>query len=295
MTRNGSVARRALRDLVPRRARDELYRLRQRGLRGYAEAKLGRRRRGHAPRPRANEPFEIGARVPIVLAASTVHGFESHLRDEHGAGSELDVFKRLADGHDTFLDIGAGAGIFAATFCAVTGERAYAFEPSPEMFERLSALLALNPGFAIEPFEVALGAEAGARAVELHGVQYRGVSGERGEAQTMTVDTLDDFVARHALRPDFAKVDVEGMELDTLRGGARTFAEHVDTLMLEVHPRILGSTAAVGHVQELLREFGFELSTLEHEPIGDLASEVHGPRGGLLRAVNVVCTKPTRA
>jgi FkbM family methyltransferase len=289
---NEGIARRVLRELAPRRLRSELYRARELGLRGYVKAKRGHRRRGGRLRPRANEPFDIGAPVPIVLHASTLHGIESHLPDAPDASSELAVFMRLAEGHEMFLDIGAGAGVFAAVFCAVTGARAYVFEPSPEMFDRLSALLALNPGFAITPLEVALGAEAGVQAVEPHGAQYRGVASASGDAQTMSVDTLDAFVARHALRPDFAKLDVEGMELDALRGGARTFAAHVDTLMLEVHPRILGSTDAVDRLQQLLRELGFELFTLAHESIADLTTIVHGRRGNLLRALNVVCVKP---
>jgi FkbM family methyltransferase len=295
-TMRDGIARRALRRSVPARLRSEIYRLRMRGVRGYARSKLAARGGGAASRPRANAPFDIGAAVPIVLHASTVHGIESHLRETaKGAGSELDVFIELAHGHETFVDVGAGAGVFSAAFCAATGERAFAFEPSPEMFDRLTSLSELNPSFEIMRLNVALGDEPGTRAVESHGPQYRGVSAAADGGDAMTVETLDEFAERNTLSPDFAKIDVEGMEREALRGGILTFSEHVDTLMLEVHPRILGSTDAVAEVEGLLREIGFDLFTLERVPIMDLARHAERRGGQLARAVNIVCTKSSRS
>jgi FkbM family methyltransferase len=234
-------------------------------------------------------PFDIGARVPIVLHDSTLPGIRSHWLDAGQGTPELDAFKRAAPGHATFLDIGAACGIFSAAFCALTDGHAYAFEPSPTMFEGLEALIELNPEFKITPVKIALGAVAESRLVETHGAQFRGVGSAEANGAAMDVETLDDFVGRHDLAPDFVKIDVEGMELEVLRGGAETFSGPVEVIMLEVHPRILMKGEGVSDIQVLLAGFGFSLFSLDLAPIADLDRHLTPRRGLPPRATNIVC------
>jgi FkbM family methyltransferase len=297
MSKRG-IAGPVLRRLLPWRLRAELYQVRSLGPGSYARYRRRRRTLRGAPEPRANAPFDIGGLAPIVLPESVVGGFGAHFVDRGRGTAELDAFKRLAAGRSAFLDIGAAAGLFAAAFCAFTGKSAYAFEPSPKNFARMQALIAVNPEFEIAPFNLALGATAGAQPVNAsHGAQFRGVAeGDTGgassaEGETMTVEALDGFLSAHGLTPDFAKIDVEGMELEVLRGGADTFTNSIDALLLEVHPGLLMGGASVADVQELLAEFGFTLLTLDFEPIADLSRYVAGRRGRGARAANIVCSK----
>jgi FkbM family methyltransferase len=239
----------------------------------------------------AGAPFEIGAPVPIVLHESTVKAVRSHWVDVGPAMNELHAFRRAASGHRVFLDIGAAQGIFSAAFCALTGGQAYAFEPSPEMFEELMALIDQNPGFKITPCEIALGAAAGVQRVQHFGAQFRGVNSTEGDDVTMAVETLDDFVESNDLAPDFVKVDVEGMELEVLRGGANTFSQLVDVIMLEIHPGMLMRGEKVSDLQSILLAYGFTLFTLDFAPISDLASYTTRGRAALRSATNIVCAK----
>jgi FkbM family methyltransferase len=273
--------------------RSEGYQLRRLGLGAYLRRTWRRRATRATPELQANAPFDIGAPVPIILHASTLNGVRSHWLDRGGGTAELDAFKRLAPGHATFLDIGAAGGIFAAAFCALTGGCAYAFEPSPGMHARLTALTDTNPGFEIKPFQLALGSLSGLQPVLAHGAQFHGVATDETGSMTMSVQTLDDFAADHALTPEFAKIDVEGMELEVLKGGASTFSSSVEAIMLELHPKMLTGEQAISEIEALLGEFGFALFTLEFEPITDLAKLVRGRRRTPPRAVNIVCQRTT--
>jgi FkbM family methyltransferase len=159
------------------------------------------------------------------------------------------------------------------------------------MFETLAALIELNPESKITPCNIALGAVPGVRSVESHGAQFRGVRSGEMSAETMTVESLDSFVGRHELAPDFVKIDVEGMELEVLRGGAETFTASVDVVMLEVHPRILMLGEGVSGIQVLLASFGFGRFTLDFAPISDLERHLVGRRGLPPRATNIVCQR----
>jgi FkbM family methyltransferase len=287
--------RRPLKSLLgryaPQKARAELYRLRVAGPGDYVRGKW-RQATGAAPEPEANAPFDVGGAAPIILHESTVGGIRSHWVRAGQGMRELQAFRQLAPGRSTFLDIGAALGIFSAAFCALTGNTAYAFEPSPEMFEGLAALIGLNPTFKIKPLNLALGAVPGTQQVEMHGAQFRGVSPRQSSATTMNVETLDVWVARHGLTPDFIKIDVEGMEIDVLRGAAKTLSGSVDVIMLELHPGMLAQRSeSISDIQALLDRLGFDLFTLDFVPVPDLASHVTDGRRLPLRASNIVCQK----
>src|SRR5690606_22899097 len=50
--------------------------------------------------------------------------------------------------------------------------------------------------------------------------------------------SLDRFFSSLRLRPDLVKIDVEGAELDVLRG-MTTLVPHISKMYMEIHPEIL--------------------------------------------------------
>ena len=154
-------------------------------------------------------------------------------------------FKLLArlSGVGLAIDVGGNWGqSVAALERYAKPDRIVSFEPNPALSRRLIAQAAHHPGLTVEA--VGLGSEAGAFA--LHVPRYRnyiydGLASLDEEAARswlnpervawfdpahlhidrymVDVRTLDSF----ALVPDIVKIDVQGRELDVVRGGAETF------------------------------------------------------------------------
>lgn len=285
---------RTLKKAIPTRLREARYKLKRLGPARFARYRRLERVERRKPPPRGGQPFDIGGGA-IVLHASTVHSVRSHWV-EYGHGiQELHAFQRLAPGHRLMLDVGAAEGIYSAAFCSLTGRCAWAFEPSPEMFGRLEDLRCLNPNLAIDATNIALGASVGQRSVRQYtDGQFSGVGAAPGEHDIMSVTTLDAFIEGHGLEPDFAKIDVEGMELDVLRGGERTFRGTVRTIVLAEHYELLAQLGqSLAELQALLENYGFQLEALDGARVEDLAGYTRAQPELLPGYTIIVCRKST--
>jgi FkbM family methyltransferase len=178
---------------------------------------------------------------------------------------EYRAFKSdIADG-DTILDVGANLGGYALLFgqWAGTSGRVFAFEPAPRArlgLERHVALNGLSDRIVVRPEAMADGdGTVRFRACAAFG-ENRIVRGEGDGLDRIDVQTtsVDSFCRRRNLRPRFIKVDVEGGELDVLRGARATIAAAGRSLGLyvEMHPHLWPSfgTSRAEIEQELARQ-----------------------------------------
>ena len=148
----------------------------------------------------------------------------------------------------TALDVGANAGAYALLLGQWVGQHGavYAFEPAPDTFDGLVRHVTLNAlDNVVHAERMAVGGTTAAAASLL-------VSNAPGESRLArasettqnTVDvpvtTIDDFCAANGLTPSFIKIDVEGAELDVLRGARATIRRcRTDlALFVELHPRV---------------------------------------------------------
>jgi FkbM family methyltransferase len=266
----------AIKPLIPVRARSELFRLRRLGVFKYIEYTRLERAERRKPTPLPGKRFDIGAQSPIILHASTIPTVRSHWIDYGHAIKEFKAFKRLAPDHQVLFDVGAAEGIFSAAFCALTGRTAWAFEPSPVMFQRLSDLRALNPDLRILSFNTALGETVGRlRAREYTDGQFSAVGVQDRDEHDMPVATLDAVVEAHGTAPDLLKIDVEGMELAVLAGARETLKTSVKTMIIEVHYDALAERGeTVEDLERTLAETGFGVWSLDFERITNLRTYV---------------------
>ncbi|PIW26223.1 MAG: FkbM family methyltransferase [Rhodospirillales bacterium CG15_BIG_FIL_POST_REV_8_21_14_020_66_15] len=163
-------------------------------------------------------------------------------------GRSLDLYGEFSEGETALFrqvirpgmvvcDIGANIGCHTVVMAAAVGPDGVvvAAEPQRPVFQTLCANVSMNGHMNVRAYHAAMGAAAGEIAVPLVRYDLEGNFGglELGSHQggervpVMTLDSLP-FGACH-----FIKIDVEGMEIDVLKGAARTIAKFQPVLYVE--------------------------------------------------------------
>lgn len=140
---------------------------------------------------------------------------------------------------DVVLDCGAYRGETALWFARRVGKegRAVAFEPAARNAEGLRRNLAANRSVEMAPvtvLECAVSSSAGV----LHFNAHAEGSSRLDAASTESVPavTIDDVVEeQHLGRVDFIKMDIEGGEVDALRGAEETLKRFTPRLAISVY------------------------------------------------------------
>ena len=143
------------------------------------------------------------------------------------------------------LDVGANIGLYAvpvASMVAKAGGRLLAFEPQRVVFQQLCTNIFSNRIDCVWAFNQAVGAATGtidlptidyAKAVNIgafsldEGLQkLRGLEAglDRSKTEQVAVTTLDSLEISGIVRA--VKIDVEGMEIDVVRGGKAFLEGH---------------------------------------------------------------------
>jgi len=171
-------------------------------------------------------------------------------------------------------DVGAHAGAYSLFFSRRVGGggRVIAFEPQAESFAKLARNLQDNHIGNVMPLRLALGGEAGTRAIYMlpgmattASLAAEARTPLRRAAGETRIERLDELIATMALPvPDFIKVDVEGMELEVLDGAQATLARWHPTLLIEAHGASRRHKAErVRDLAALLLPLGYELTHAE--------------------------------
>ena len=186
----------------------------------------------------------------------------------------------------TCFDVGANVGAVAlalAKYVCPSG-KVYAFEPGPPNQQRLRNNFTLNPKLLarMELLECGVSDQPG----ELWWAEERGNPGNALLSDIGThkiqVTTLDAFLGNRQLKHvDFVKIDVEGMELQVMRGATQVLRSFHPAVYFETLPRYVNSAkgATFADIRKLLvEELGYTLYRLSKA--GQLSPLVGGRHGG---------------
>ncbi|MFO7594868.1 MAG: FkbM family methyltransferase [Desulfocurvibacter africanus] len=156
---------------------------------------------------------------------------------------------------DLALDVGANIGNHSVFLAAVCGVRVQAFEPYAYLHSLLLENVRINAiESLVQAHGVALGATPGLARLDVAPMEKLGmtkldIAGD-GPGPRVRIEALDrlDIAGRIAL----LKIDVEGMELNVLRGGEHRLRADRPIIYAEAH-----SDAQFQEIAAFLADFGY--------------------------------------
>ena len=168
---------------------------------------------------------------------------------------EMQVWRQTMRGGGLFLDVGANVGAYTI-WAAECGAEVISLEPAADTFGLLLENVALN-GYRVKAIQAAAGAHCGTARFTAgrDSVNHLDPDGPV-EARLVTIDSL--IGGRHVVG---IKVDVEGFEIEVLRGCTRALSERrIGLIQLEwnaMSQQVLGTDRRP--VADLLAQHGYQL------------------------------------
>jgi FkbM family methyltransferase len=219
------------------------------------------------------------------------HGLLNGLKRKGGLGwvpavfarsietAEIDFWRKFPLAGLTVYDVGSFEGLLALFF-ASRAKQVICYEPNTRNHNRLLENIELNgftnvrvrkSGVGEVPQQIQLAwnpaMPGGASAEAITAVHLKDtVAG--AQVETIPVTTLDKDAEENALpAPDLIKIDIEGWELQALKGATRLLRQFGPALYLEMHGETLAEKKRkVAEIVAFLEETGYR--TIEHVETG---------------------------
>lgn len=218
------------------------------------------------------KPETLPTHNGMYMIQNRVKAWEKNIRAfymDHDCEKKHYLTKVVKAG-DIVLDVGANHGEYSLVFSKLVGKSGsvIAFEPVPDSVEYMRKTLPLN----VTVIQTALSDHDGSEDIHVFkDFQMKGYTSLREpslnysdfsvEVKKVGVTTIDSYLKRAGIiKVDFLKVDIEGGELDFLRGATRLLSDMRPKIMIEVSDN---RTADFGYkakeIVEYLQLFGYDL------------------------------------
>lgn len=172
-------------------------------------------------------------------------GLNAHNLIERKVEPEFLWIKNILSKDAVFIDVGANVGAYLFTLeNHLKSENIFAFEPNHQLFKRLGRLFPKVNLSSVALSDISTIAEFKIPVINGEKVHTRGTlqtsikekNEERTILQKVEVKPLDDLDLKFQ-KLDFIKIDVEGNEMQTLRGAKNTIEKFKPILMVEMEQR----------------------------------------------------------
>ena len=217
-------------------------------------------------------PGDISIRHHWTNEPLLIHSFKHKgywFKGKRREQTTMELLRRVVQPGFRTADVGGHVGYITMFLSHLVGPggSVEVFEPGPNNLPYLRANVGRRPNVSIR--EEAVGAHRGEATLFVEdltgqnnslGAVYSDLAINEGLAHVkahvtelqVPVVTLDDVRREAGAKLDLIKIDIEGGELNALRGAEWVLAEDRPMIMVEV-------TDDQGHVVELLRRHGYEL------------------------------------
>ncbi|NPV51605.1 MAG: FkbM family methyltransferase [Candidatus Methanofastidiosum sp.] len=227
-----------------------------------------------------------GAKETII---NTEHGFKFIVRFSSGSAfllyfgkyeiEEIDLIKKFVKPGMTVFDIGANVGYISLLMANLIGSngKLFSFEPNPNIYSLLNENIEINPILndgRIITEQIALSTSDDKMKFFCPIEGHEGLGGLKDTKRAplekvieVNVKKLDDYVTENNIKNiDFIKMDVEGGELDVIKGGLKTIETMKPIILFEATD--LNTTPYNYKVKDLilfLEEFGYNVKATDSE------------------------------
>ncbi len=183
--------------------------------------------------------------------------------------SEVDTFRKLCDPARAALDIGANEGLYSMYLCRFAS-RLHCFEPLPwmasdleEKFQNVENVVVKNCALggknetATIRIPVTAGRQYDTRSSLVGHFDGQLIDGEKVTAVkdlSVEVKRLDDFRLDNI---GFVKIDVEGFELEVLKGGVETITRSRPNLFVEIEQKHHQGETPIAGVFDFILKLGY--------------------------------------
>jgi len=218
-------------------------------------------------------PHEIIVRTPtgiLFLARPKYEDLARYLFAEIIAKWEpLKILKPKKN--DVVIDIGANTGYYALRLSSLVGKdgKVIAIEPDLQTFNTLTKNCELNNILNVNIHNIAISNSNG--EITFHqSLFHSGTSSmfvneeDKSEMNEVIVKTatLDDLIKEKYDKIAWIKIDVEGAELEVLKGSSNVLAK-TENIIIEVHEHILKqNNENSNEILEILKKNGFKITLL---------------------------------
>ena len=165
------------------------------------------------------------------------------------------------------IDIGAHIGLFSVCSSQLVGPggKIICFEPTPGTFAVLKNTLRLNHCDNVIALQGAVSSKEGSATFyvsQVEGSNSNSLVRNKSEASSSAFDvklyTIDSIASGYSLKPSLIKIDVEGAELEVLKGGRHTLTTIKPLIILGLHPPFAGDNI-LKQIWDLVKEYGYKV------------------------------------
>jgi FkbM family methyltransferase len=184
---------------------------------------------------------------------------ESIFKYKHGLKYlPQDIIKSLEN--KDFLDCGAYIGESSLMFERdYNPNKIFSFEPIPDNYAYLLENIKSNNLQKVIPIKTSVGEKSG----KIHIIPLGPTSfvSEKGNIETEVI-SIDEFVSERNISVGLIKVDVEGYELEVLKGAIKTIKKFKPVLLIGIyhHPKEFFGTKR--YIQDITRDYQFKIKFL---------------------------------
>ncbi|MDE0685938.1 MAG: FkbM family methyltransferase [Candidatus Poribacteria bacterium] len=175
---------------------------------------------------------------------------------------------------DTCWDIGANIGFYTCLLAAQVRDSGtvVAFEPAARTYGYLKENVSLNQFTNVTVTNKGLGNKQEQRhlyyseAGLAEGTASLKYAHGRAASERVTLDTIDNLFPKLPA-PDFVKIDVEGYQLEVLRGGEHFLKAHAPLLMAELKDVGETNRNIFAEIEDYVADLGYQLYEIRKHSI----------------------------